>query len=297
MRTITFVCFCLVIAVKTIAQDSIFYQNVEWSPNGGKIVTETIKKTTTGILFNSYIIDVNTGAVERKIANTVFPVWSRDGKYIAYSKMTGVKNGSHIWMMNITTGDTTQITDTPSRNTGVSFSPDGKRVCFSSDREGRLNLYVSGTDGTGLQKITTDTFKYYNAVWSPKKDEIVYFRERGDGRDKVFVINLADKKEVKVTDDTLHNVYPSWMPNSREIMYSFSNPAMDGDTRQVAIINTNGGDKHIIPNTTGVFFARVSADGKKIAFTKGAWPQSNIYIVNIDGSNAQCLTCSVALHN
>ncbi len=297
MRTITLLCVCLVVAAKTIAQDSVFYQNVEWSPNGRKIVTETIKKITNGILFNSYIIDVSTGTVERKIANTVFPAWSRDGKYIAYSKMTGVKNGSDIWMMNITTGDTTQVTSVPSRNTGVSFSPDGKRVCFSSDREGNLNLYISGTDGTGLQKITTDTFKYYNAVWSPKKDEIVYFRERGDGRDKVFMLSLADKKEVKVTNDTLHNVYPSWLPNGKDITYAFSNPILNDDIRQIAIIGVNGSNKRIVPAIAGAFFARISADGKKIAFTKGKWPQSNIFIANIDGSNVQCLTCNVMLHD
>jgi TolB protein len=281
------------LAITAAAQDTAFYQNAEWAPDGKKIAAEVIIRSGKNFSFNSYIIDIATGGVEKKIANTVFPRWSPDGKYIAYSKMTGIKFNSDVWMMNVATGDTIQVTNVPSRNIGVSFSPDGKRICFSSDRGGNLNLYVTGIDGSNLQKITTDTFKYYNAVWSPKGDDIVYYRERGDNRDKVFMLNIKDGKEIKVTNDTLHDIYPGWLPNGKTIIYTFANPAVNnGDVRQIAVIDANGNNKHVIPGSAGAFFARVSADGKKIAFTKGVWPQDNIYIANIDGSNMQCVTCA-----
>ncbi len=165
MKTIIFILACLVVTIKTVAQDSTFYQNVEWSPDGKKLCTETMTREGNGINFQSYIINLDGNVIERKIANTVFPSWSPDGKHVAYSKITGIKNGSDIWMMNVATGDTAQLTNVPSRNTGVSFSPDGKKICFSSDRDGRPNVYAMNINGNGLEKITTDTFRYLNPVW------------------------------------------------------------------------------------------------------------------------------------
>ncbi len=294
MRTMIFVCLATIIAAKTTAQDTTFYQNAEWSPDGRKIVTEAIKKSGNNISFESYIVNLATGAVERKIGAAVFPAWSPDGKYVAYSKRTGIKNGADIWMMNVATGDTQQLTNVPSGNSGVCFSPDGKRICFSSDRDGRNNLYVMGIDGSGLEKITVDTFRYYNPVWSPKTNEIVYYRERGDNKDKVFMMRLADKKEIKVTNDTLHDIYPGWMPGGKEIIYTFTDPSgSNTNGSQVAVVGVNGNNKRIIPGIAPAFFARVSADGKQIAFIRGRWPQNNIYIANMDGSNVQCMTCNL----
>jgi len=99
--------------------------------------------------------------------------------------------------MNVKTGDSIQLTNVPSRNTGVTFSPDGKKICFSSDRNGGLNLFVMNLNGDSLQQLTSDTVKYYNPVWSPATDEIVYFRERGDGRDKIYMIKLSDRKKYR----------------------------------------------------------------------------------------------------
>jgi len=294
MRTVIFICLTVLFAAKTLAQDTTFYQNAEWAPDGKKIVTQAIKKLGSNFAFESYIINLATGAVEKKITGALFPVWSRDGKYIAYSKRTGVKNNADIWMMNVTTGDTTQITNMQASTSGVSFSPNGKRICFSSNKDGRNNVYIMAIDGSGLEKITADTFRYFNPVWNPKTNEIVYYRERGDNKDKIFMISLADKKETKVTNDTLHDIYPGWMPDGKHIVYSFSNPTgPNANGSQLAIIDANGDNKRVLPDALSAFFARVSANGKQIALIKGRWPQNSIYIANMDGSNQQCVTCNL----
>ena len=43
----------------------------------------------------------------------------------------------------------------------------------------------------------------------------------------------------------------------------------------------------------GSFFARVSPDSKKLAFIKGHWPMSNVYIADIDGNDPVCITCNL----
>jgi Tol biopolymer transport system component len=275
------------------AQDSIFYQNAEWSPNGKEICTEVIRSSGPGFSFEGYIINVKEKAIDRKIFGASFPAWSPDGKFVAYSKRNTSPHGADIWLMNVVTGDTTQLMNDTSRNSGLSFSPDGKKICFSSDRDGGRNLYIMNADGSDIQRITFDTAGYYNPVWSPKGDKIVYYREVGDRRDKVWLLDIADKKERKVTDDTLHNTFPGWLPDGKTISYTSSDLFSKNRTpSQIAFIDADSHNKRVIPNVTA-FVSRVSPDGKKVAVIKGGWPASNIYIINIDGSDPVCITCNL----
>jgi len=273
------------------AQDSVFYQNVEWSPDGKKICSEAILKKGNSISYSGFILNLKNNSIEKKIADATFPAWSHDGKWIGFSK---VKNRlSDIWLVNLKSGDSLQLTETHSRNTGLSFSPDSKKICFSSDRNGRLNLYIMKINGSDLEQITFDTVKYFNPVWNPKKNEIVYFREKGDGRDKIYKLNLSGKKEIKITDDSLHNYYPGWFPDGKRIIYTTINPGDSGSYKQTAQIGYNEVNRKLIPNTKDRGFSRVSPKGEKIAFIQGNFPVNQIYISNIDGTNKKCITCSL----
>jgi len=297
MKIVISVCLNILITIQCFSQDSIFYQNIEWSPDGEKICIEAITRLSKGIASASYIVNLSDLTIERKIENSFFPSWSADGRFIGYSKSRLPGRGSEIWLTNIITGDSVRLTNDTARNSGVSFSPDGKKICFTSDISGRQSIYIMNLDDRSTEKITSDTFKYYNPVWSPKGDKIVCYRERGDGRDKIFVIKLSDKKIVKVTDDTLHNFYPGWLPDGKRIVYTTLDPSnRNGNSSQTAFIESNGKHKQLIPNTAGAFFARVSPDNKKLAFIKGRWPMSNVYIAGIDGTNPVCITCKLRIH-
>jgi len=129
MRKI-FTCILLIKTCLSSSQDTAFYQNVEWSPDGKKICTQVIHHSNSTISFEGYIIDITGKNIERKIPGALFPAWSPDGKFIAYSKRNTSPHGSDIWIMNVSTGDTTQLTNDTSRNSGLSFSPDGKKYVF-----------------------------------------------------------------------------------------------------------------------------------------------------------------------
>src|SRR5436190_13990853 len=145
MKTI-FACLLFVYVHDTFAQDSIFYQNVEWSPDGKKICAEAIGKLGNQFPSDGYIINLAEKRIETKIPGAFFPAWSHDGKFIAYSKKNSSLHGADIWLMSTATGDSTRLTNHTSRNSGVSFSPDGRKICFSSDRAGGYNLYLMNVD-------------------------------------------------------------------------------------------------------------------------------------------------------
>src|SRR5262249_35259533 len=116
-----------------------------------------------------------------------------------------------IFTTPVEEGDLRQITDSPSRERNVRYSPDGKLIAFVSDMSGREEIYVTNADGSGKprQLSDLDTLKLeYN--FSPDSSQIAYvtsdFRLRK--------VNVATKETV-VLDTSRYGAIgtPSWSPD------------------------------------------------------------------------------------
>jgi Tol biopolymer transport system component len=98
---------------------------------------------------NIWIIEADgTG---RSLRNGSVPVWSADGKFLAFHSM---EDGTiDIWTMKSDGTDPTNVT----RGEGGSFptwSPDNTRLAFTSDRSGDLDVWVINADGSNPRNLT-----------------------------------------------------------------------------------------------------------------------------------------------
>src|SRR5215471_13582276 len=81
--------------------------------------------------------------------------WSPDGKRLLFSRSVG-NNPFQIYMTGADGGDVVQATKDPKANSlFASWSPDGNRIAFRSDRTGERHIYVMNADGSNLKQITT----------------------------------------------------------------------------------------------------------------------------------------------
>ncbi len=90
--------------------------------------------------------------------------------------MGGVTN---IYAAGVNGGKPVQLTSGAAIDTAPSFSPDGSRIVFESDRGGQPQLYVMAAGGGGAQRISFGEGTYSTPVWSPKGDLIAYTRQAG----------------------------------------------------------------------------------------------------------------------
>ena len=67
-----------------------------------------------------------------------------------------------------------RITNHPSIDTSPSYSPDGKYICFNSDRSGYQQIYVMRNDGSNVKRISFGNGLYGTPVWSPRGDLIAF---------------------------------------------------------------------------------------------------------------------------
>ena len=58
--------------------------------------------------------------------------------------------------MNADGSGQTRLTTDPGVDYAPTWSPDGSKIAFHSDRSGTLQVYVMNADGSGLTQLTTD---------------------------------------------------------------------------------------------------------------------------------------------
>src|SRR5262249_10198461 len=126
------------------------------------------------------------------------------------------------------------LTDGSAIDTSPSYSPDGSRIVFNSDRGGSQQLYVMDSGGGGIKRISFGSGKYGTPVWSPRRDMIAFTKIEG-GSFYIGVMRPDGSGERLLTQDFLVEA-PTWAPNGRVLMYYRQTPTDSSG---------NGGHAHL----------------------------------------------------
>ena len=146
---------------------------------------------------------------------TFAPRWSPDGKSILYSM--AIAGNTDIYKVAATgRGTPVKLTDSPGLDVGGSFSPDGGRIVFESDRSGSQQVYVMNADGSNQQRISFFGGRAATPEWSPRGDQIAFTHIVGNLR--VGVMSPSGGN-VRHLTDSWQDEAPTWAPNGRIIQF------------------------------------------------------------------------------
>ena len=129
---------------------------------------------------------------------------------------------SDIYEMDLRTQEIRQLTNSRAIDTAPSYSPDGKRVVFESNRAGRQQIYTMNSDGKNVQRISYGEGRYATPVWSPRGD-IIAFTKMHRGTFYIGVMNVDGTGERLLAEGFLVEG-PTWAPNGRVLMYFKQEP-------------------------------------------------------------------------
>ncbi len=87
---------------------------------------------------------------------------SPDGRTIVFDLL------GDLYTIPVTGGKATRLTHGPAWDVQPRFSPDGRRIAFTSDRAGGDNLWTMAADGSDARRVTTEDFRLVNGpAWTP----------------------------------------------------------------------------------------------------------------------------------
>lgn len=161
------------------------------------------------------------------------------------------------------------------------------QIVFETNRDGNVEVYVMGTDGSSPTNLTNDPSGDRAPHVSPDGTRIAFVSDRG-GSDDIWVMEADGGNPVRLTTNAATDTEPNWSPDGAQIVFSSDR---DGDF-EVFTMNADGSNQVQLTFQAGRDgLPDWSPDGTKIAFsTERAGGDLDIWVMDADGGNPTALT-------
>ena len=306
------------------AGDGIEVSLPAWSPDSRRIAYTRWQLTDGGgsqgdvwiaDADGSHAMAVASGATREWI-----PAWSPDGAWISYTAdpeaptppaggtapehpRPGMDPGSgglvgavgQIWVVRPDGSDRHQATNVEGGAFGATWSPDGNRIAYDSDRTGDFEVYVAGVDGSSEERLTHDPADDWGPPsWSPDGAWIAFTSLR-TGDNEIWLVRPDGSDLTRLTNDPADDTVPTWSPDGSRIAFASDR---SGDV-EVWTMAPDGGDLRNLTRRPsaddGHWSPAWSSDGRSIAYASAAFgPASAQPIVLEDLAVAGVLLVAVA---
>src|ERR1700733_1363216 len=147
---------------------------------------------------------------------------SPDGKRVAVERTDPQTQNKDIWLLDAASGASTRFTSDPGWDAFPTWSPDGSRIVFTSNRSGVYDLYRKSSSGAGDEELLykSSEGKGPNS-WSPDGKFLIYYSLGQPTHLRLLAVDGApDRKPVPLVDPQFSSVTGRFSPDGRWIAYS-----------------------------------------------------------------------------
>lgn len=233
-----------------------------------------------------YIADFD-GHNPRQFTNTrtitLFPAWSSDGKWLAY---TDYRRGKpDLYIRNIKEQQGT-VTYFEGSSITPSWAPGQFALAASLSHQGNPALYLLTGKGKIIKRLTHHWGIDVSPAWSPDGNALAFVSNRS-GSPQIYIKNMDDEKVRRLTFEGRYNTSPQWSPRGNFIAYT--GMVRDQGTNIYLISPEGDSPIQVTQNAGNNESPTWSPDGSLIAFASTREGPSRIYVMNANGSNQRRL--------
>jgi imidazolonepropionase-like amidohydrolase/Tol biopolymer transport system component len=248
-------------------------------------------------------VTADLGPVQKLAFDTSEGTWmnvdvSPDGKRIVFDLL------GDIYIMPIEgsgSSQATRLTSGPVFDMQPRFSPDGRRIAFTSDRDGLWNIWTMGVDGKDATQVSREKRWFVNSpTWSPDGLYVYgrrhFVKERSAGAGEIWMYHASGPSDgLQVTERSgwqKDNGEPAVSPDGRYLYYS--KDVTPGQTFEYnkdpngtiyAIVRRDlqtGRERRAVSVQGGSVAPRVSPDGRTLAYIRRVRLHSALYLRDLE---------------
>jgi dipeptidyl aminopeptidase/acylaminoacyl peptidase len=192
------------------------------------------------------------------------------------------KMNANVWKLDLRdsthrAGDPSLLISSTRQQAAASFSPDGLRIAFQSDRSGNWEIWTCDRDGSNAVQLThfggpaTGTPR-----WAPDGKQIA-FDSNANGGSQLYVVSSNGGESRQLTNTPDGSEVPSWSRDGKWIYYSTGHKS----AANVWKVPVGGGAPQPVTSNTGIY-AVESLDRKYLYYSRSSH-DSTIWRVPIGG--------------
>jgi dipeptidyl aminopeptidase/acylaminoacyl peptidase len=267
--------------------------SVELSPDGHRIAYSVTMRDRPGRPWGQlWIMDVDTKKSVRvggEKDSGGGPLWSPDGKWLAFQGHQGEKGGLFVARpdgSDITFLTSPEGTNSPLPGTGKEFtwSPDGKQIAF-----------ISSTPGAEAAEASGDPMVITRYLYKPDAGEGMT-RFNDNLRLHIFVVDVSTKQVRQLTQGNTDEHSIDWSPDGKEILFASNREPNQDEFFNYDIFALRVSDNSIRRLTAteyNEYEPLWSPDGKRIVFRgtrrgltdrETTMEDTHVWVMNADGS-------------
>ena len=199
----------------------------------------------------------------------------------------------------------TVLTDGSSDDAQPTFSPDGKRIAFCSNRSGNWHLYAMDLDGRSLSQLTDGAGDDLHPSFSPDGSRLVYCSKIGaEGIWELCTIDLRNGQKTRL----VAGLFPVWSPDKSVDRIAFQKThsrsskwfsiwtldVVEGKASRITEVTLSDNAALVTPCWSAdgralAFAAIIESETPAAAGVKQA-PRQDIWIINADGKERRRVT-------
>jgi Tol biopolymer transport system component len=248
-----------------IKRSHLNYQSIDIVPFEAKVFLERPSYKR-----RSYDFDTS---IEQAAQGILGPVISPDGQSVVFTAL------GNIWVKQIGSDKSSAITLDEAVDMDPAWSPDGSKIAYVSDRNGKMDLWIRNMENGAFRQVTDLNAPVAYPVWSPDGQSIAfYLRDQRNvwGKGEMQILDLESGEIRALEGSYFAPSKATWSPDGKWIamivIKPYSSRYREG-LNHILYLSTEGdGSRYVLPETQRSLAMRNangpawSPDGSKMAY-------------------------------